>query len=271
MNIALVGYGKMGREVESIALQRGHTITARFTSISPLPPADSALYASQLIDCFIDFSTAESVQNTVEVCCRLGIPLIEGTTGWHGQKEELLGKAASLNGTVIYGNNFSVGAQMFFRIVREAAQFMDRFPDYDVAIHETHHTRKKDSPSGTALTIAQHILDSMKRKSAVNTDQNASPLRPEQINISSSRVGNVFGDHSVLFHSTADEIELVHRAHDRSGFAYGAVLAAEMTEQFKGICSFDKLVFETSEKVIAPMGSPWDEERSDEAIFSKHQ
>lgn len=246
MNVALVGYGKMGREVESIAHQRGHTITARFTSHSTLPPPDSALFASQLIDCFIDFSSASSVPNTIEVCCRLGIPLIEGTTGWQKQQGELLEKAASLNGTVIYGNNFSVGAQMFFRIVREAAHLMDRFPDYDVAIRETHHTQKKDSPSGTALTIAQNILDSIQRKSSVNTDLHASPLRPEAINISSSRVGNVFGDHSVLFHSISDEIELLHRAHDRSGFAHGAVLAAEMTGEFKGIRSFDELLFTTS-------------------------
>ena len=246
MNIALVGYGKMGREIESVALQRGHTITARFTSVSPLPPADSALYASQLIDCFIDFSTAESVQNTVEVCCRIGIPLIEGTTGWHAKKEELLASALSLKGTVIYGNNFSVGAQMFFRIVHEAARLMDRFPDYDVSIHETHHTRKKDSPSGTAVTLAQHIIDSMRRKSTVNSDLNTSAIRPEEISIASSRVGSVFGMHSVLFHSMADEIELIHRAHDRSGFAYGAVLAAEMTKDFRGICSFEKLLFNPS-------------------------
>lgn len=246
MNIALVGYGKMGREIESIAQQRGHTITARFTSVSPLPPADSALYSSQLIDCFIDFSTAESVQNTVEVCCKLGIPLIEGTTGWHAKKEELLASALSLKGTVIYGNNFSVGAQMFFRIVREAAAMMDTFPDYDVAIHETHHTRKKDSPSGTALSIAQQVIDSMRRKNAVNSDLTSSTIRTEEISIASSRVGSVFGTHSVLFHSMADEIELIHRAHNRSGFAYGAVLAAEMTKDFRGISSFDKLLFNTS-------------------------
>ena len=246
MNIALVGYGKMGREIESVAQQRGHTITARFTSVSPLPPADSALYASQLIDCFIDFSASVSVPNTMEVCCRLGIPLIEGTTGWHGSQDALLTAAASMNGTVIYGNNFSVGAQMFFRIVREAAAMMDSFPDFDVSIHETHHTRKKDSPSGTALTVTQHIMDSMRRKNTVNSDLNASAISPDEISIASSRVGSVFGTHSVLFHSMADEIELIHRAHNRSGFAYGAVLAAEMTKDFKGICSFDKLLFNTS-------------------------
>ncbi len=246
MNIALVGYGKMGREIESVAQQRGHTITARFTPVSPLPPAVSALYSSQLIDCFIDFSIAESVPNTMKVCCKLGIPLIEGTTGWQGSQDALLAAAASMNGTVIYGNNFSVGAQMFFRIVREAAAMMDSFPGYDVSIHETHHTRKKDSPSGTALTLAQHIIDSLRRKNTVNSDLNTSTIRPEDISIASSRVGSVFGMHSVLFHSMADEIELIHRAHDRSGFAYGAVLAAEMTKDFRGISSFDTLLFNTS-------------------------
>ncbi len=246
MNLALVGYGKMGQEIESIALRRGHTVTARFSSASPLPPADSALFASQLIDCFIDFSAASSVPNTIEVCCRLGIPLVEGTTGWQGQKDQLLAKVAALNGTVIHGNNFSIGAQMFFRIVREASMLMDHFPEYDTAVHETHHTKKKDAPSGTAITLANIILENLKRKQSVNTDLNSAPIRPEELNISSTRIGNVFGDHSVLYHSSADEIELVHRAHNRSGFAYGAVIAAERTKEFKGICSFDKLIFNSS-------------------------
>ncbi len=246
MNIALVGYGHMGREIETIARLRGHTVTARFSSSSPLPPADPALFASQHIDCFIDFSNAAAVSNTIEVCCRLGIPLVEGTTGWQEQKEELLQKAASLNGTIVYGNNFSIGAQMFFRIIREASKLMDQFPEYDVAVHETHHVKKKDAPSGTALSAAQIILDYLRRKERINTDLHASPLLPQEISVTSTRIGTVFGDHSVLFHAPADEIEVIHRAHNRSGFALGAVIAAEMTQEFKGIFSFENLVFDKS-------------------------
>lgn len=135
---------------------------------------------------------------------------------------------------------------MFFRIVRNAAELMNAFPDYDVAIHETHHTKKKDSPSGTAITIAEEILSQLKNKSTIKRNDDQSIIAPHEIGISSSRIGTVFGNHSVLFHSPADEIELIHRAHNRSGFALGAVFAAELTQKISGIYSFEELVFEKS-------------------------
>jgi len=244
MNIALIGYGKMGKEIESAAIQRGHLIVASFTSSSPLPPAASKFYKQHQIDCCIDFSQSALVHSHAEICSSVGIPLIEGTSGWQDQKDDVLSSVKKNNGTFVYGNNFSIGAQMFFRIVRTAALLMNSFSDYDVAIHETHHTKKKDSPSGTALTLANEIISQMQNKSSIKRIEDESVIAPHQISITSNRVGTVFGNHSVLFHSAADEIELTHRAHNRSGFAHGAILAAELTLSISGIFSFEELVFE---------------------------
>ncbi len=246
MNIALIGYGKIGKEIESVAIQRGHSIIAAFSSSSPLPPATSEFYQHHTIQCCIDFSQSALVKSHAEICSSLGIPLVEGTTGWQNQKDEILSCIKKHDGTFVYGNNFSIGAQMFFRIVRNAAELMNAFPDYDVAIHETHHTKKKDSPSGTAITIAEEILSQLKNKSTIKRNDDQSIIAPHEIGISSSRIGTVFGNHSVLFHSPADEIELIHRANNRSGFALGAVFAAELTQKISGIYSFEELVFEKS-------------------------
>ncbi|MFA5834895.1 MAG: 4-hydroxy-tetrahydrodipicolinate reductase [Bacteroidota bacterium] len=246
MNIVLIGYGKMGREIESIAQQRGHSIIGKFSSNLPLPQVSSDFYQSQKIHCCIDFSHASGVSKHAEICSLLGIPLVEGTTGWQHQQKDIFDLVRRNNGSIIYGNNFSVGAQMFFNIVRRAAEMMNTFSEYDVAIHETHHIQKKDAPSGTALTLSQILLSSMNRKTTVKDQFDTSVIQSNQIGISSTRIGNVSGTHSVLFHSPADEIELVHRAHNRTGFALGAVLAAELTQNFPGIFSFEELIFEKS-------------------------
>ncbi|MEW5800204.1 MAG: 4-hydroxy-tetrahydrodipicolinate reductase [Bacteroidota bacterium] len=243
MNIALIGYGNMGHEIESAAHQRGHTIVERFSSAHPLPNPSAA---NSAIDCYIDFSTASAVRRNIEIATQLQVPIVEGTTGWQEQKKEIMEFVRQQNGRLVYGNNFSVGAQMFFRIVRRAARLMNAFPNYDVGIHEIHHTKKKDAPSGTALTLGNVILTHMDRKEVLKYGINGSPIMPHEINISSARIGKVFGTHTVLFHSETDEIELTHRAHSRAGFAVGAVLAAELIREFHGVYSFDQLVFEKS-------------------------
>jgi len=244
MNIAIIGYGNMGHEIEKIALQRNHTIVERFDINSTLPNADSDFYKSKTIHCFIDFSHASAVAHNAETASRLKIPLVEGTTGWQDKKEEILNTIKKNNGTMVYGNNFSVGAQMFFRIIQKAAQLMNAFPEYDVGIHEIHHTQKKDAPSGTAITAANSIMSVLKRKTAIKKDFQSGVIKENEIGISSARVGKVFGVHSVLFHSEVDEIEITHKAHSRTGFAAGAVLAAELIQGFSGVYSFEELVFE---------------------------
>lgn len=246
MNIALIGYGSMGREIESAAVQRGHTIAAVCTSQSPLPDPLSGFYRTNKIDCCIDFSVASNVRTNAETCSLLNIPLVEGTTGWQDEKKEILEIVRENKGTLVYGNNFSVGAQMLFRLVRRAARLMNAFQEYDVAIHETHHIKKKDAPSGTALTLAQIVCSHMHRKTTVKRQTDTTPILPNELTVTSSRIGTVAGTHSLLFHSPADEIEIVHRAHNRTGFASGAVLAAELTQEFTGVFSFEELVFEKS-------------------------
>lgn len=243
MNIALIGYGNMGLQVEITAHQHGHTIVERFSGARPLPDSSPAFSS---IDCFIDFSFANAVRRNIEIAVERQIPIVEGTTGWQEQKKEIIEFVRQRNGSLVYGNNFSVGAQMFFRIVRRAARLMNAFPNYDVGIHEVHHSKKKDAPSGTALTLGNVILSHMDRKEVLKHGVNDSPINQNEIGISSARIGKVFGTHSVLFHSETDEIELTHRAHSRAGFAHGAILAAELILDFRGVYSFDQLVFEKS-------------------------
>ncbi len=246
MNIALIGYGKMGRAIDSIAQQRGHSIVFRSTSSSPLTPALLSELSPTSIDCCIDFSVPGAVRSTIETCSSAGVPLVVGTTGWHNDRQELIDVVKQRNGTLVYGSNFSVGAQMFFRIVRRAARLMNAFPRYDAAVHEVHHAQKKDLPSGTALTLGTILCSTLARKNAIRDPASSEPIAPHEIGITGSRIGTVAGTHSVLFHSEADEIELIHRAHNRSGFAEGAILAAELTQEFSGVFSFEELVFEKS-------------------------
>jgi len=239
MNIALIGHGNFGRKIEQEAVRRGHTVVAVFTSRFPvdryLPQNDHT------IDCCIDVSVPSAVLTNVRTCAAAGIPIVLGTTGWQEHHSDVLEYVRNHNGTLIYGSNFSIGAQVLFALVRAAAAMAENLPEYDVAVSEVHHNRKADSPSGTALTLARELLARISRKTALHHPATG-PIRPHELSIASTRIGSVPGTHSVLFHSAEDEIELVHRAHDRSGFAAGAVRAAELTARISGIHRFDELI-----------------------------
>lgn len=245
MNIVLIGYGKMGREIEQISIERGHSIAAKFDIDSPLPSSNSPFYTSTKIDCCIDFSIANAVASNVETLAHHKIPTVIGTTGWNDQLESVKKTIAKYNSSLIYGSNFSIGAHVFFKVAALAAQLLDEYSQYDAAVHEIHHTMKKDAPSGTALTIAQKILSSMKRKNKVKLPTDTSLIRPNELLVSSSRIGTVFGTHSVLFNSFADDIEITHRAHNRKGFALGAVLAAEWIQGKTGAFTVEDMIFNT--------------------------
>ena len=236
MNIALIGYGKMGVEIEQIATKRGHTITQRFIDVDPV-----TLERLRGNDCCIDFSTASAIQFNVTSSLSLGIPIVIGTTGWNNEMNDVRALVDQYNGALVYGSNFSLGANIFFKLAEDASKIFNTYTDYDVAVHETHHNMKKDAPSGTALTVANKVLQHFLRKQKISTLP--TNIKPDELLVSSSRIGSVVGEHTVRFNSLADDIILTHNAHNRSGFALGAVLAAEWIVSKKGFFTFEELLW----------------------------
>ena len=245
MKIILLGYGRMGRDVEQAAVERGHNIIARYDINEPLPAINSLPPALQGAQCAIDFSAPEATEHHIRTLGPLHIPLVVGTTGWNDRLPALLEFLRACNGTILHASNFSVGANIFFHAAAETAKLINRFADYDVAVHEVHHKMKKDAPSGTALTLAKTILQHVQRKTEIITALNNRQIRPNELLVSSSRVGDVAGTHSVTFESPADAIQLTHTAHNRRGFALGAVWAAEWLQGRSGIFTMEDFLFKT--------------------------
>jgi 4-hydroxy-tetrahydrodipicolinate reductase len=237
LRIALVGYGRMGREIETIAPTRDIDVAARFDSHRRVDELSSAEF-----DVAIEFTSPLSVLDNIQSLVRLGVPMVVGTTGWLDRLDELRGIVDEHQGRLIYGSNFSVGVNIFFRIVSEAARLFNEQPDYDVAVHEIHHTGKADSPSGTALSIARILIENIERKRGILADTPHSRIPPDALHVTSQRLGATVGTHMATFDSEADTIELVHRAKNRSGFALGALLAARwIVGQEPGIYRFEEL------------------------------
>ena len=243
MNIVLLGYGKTGRDIETAAIERGHTISDRFTSHRPFTASACSSLVSRRVDCCVDFSVPDAVVPHISVCMQHGIPIVVGTTGWHAQLAEVTALVGAHHGTLVHAANFSLGMHVFLKIVSAAAQLFDAFPDYDAAIHEVHHRLKKDAPSGTARTIAAIVLESLGRKERMQTQPSASGIAADELHVSSTRLGTVFGTHTVSFSSTSDQIDLTHRASDRRGFALGAVMAAEWVQGKQGVFTADDVFF----------------------------
>ncbi len=234
MKIALVGYGKMGHMLEVAALAQGHTVV---TTIDVF--ADDAKVKVQngdtkaIVDAvkasgaegIIEFTHPSSVVANIKALLPLGIPLVVGTTGWNDKKEEIAKFAAECGGTIMTSANFSVGVNVFYKIVEEAAKLINNFDEYDVATWEMHHNQKADSPSGTAIDIAKRVMAGMPKKTEIVTDAFHERPAPNQLHVSSTRCGTVPGTHKVYFDCTADTIELTHTARSRQGFASGAVHA----------------------------------------------
>lgn len=245
MNIALLGCGKTGREIESVAIARGHSIAGRFTSHNPLTESSMAALRTQCVDCCIDFSTASAVLPNMCLCVQERIPIVVGTTGWHAHLPEIRSHVERFGGALVYASNFSVGAQTYLKIIREAARLFNAHMQYDAAVHETHHRLKKDAPSGTARTIADILIRELERKQTMRTDPDLAreAVASKDLWVSSSRVGSIFGTHTVTFSSESDEIELTHRAHSRQGFAIGALMAAEWVQGRQGIFTAEDVFF----------------------------
>ena len=238
MKIALLGYGKMGQIIEKFALERGHEIILKI-SIDNIE--DLTRDNLKKADVAIDFSTPDSVQNNIYSCFDAGVPIVVGTTGWYGKLQQIKDECNSSNNTLLYGSNFSIGVNLFFKLNQTLAKLMNNYPAYEVQVEEIHHTQKLDAPSGTAITIAEGIVDNLDRKSewlneVVGTDVELF-AKPDQLLIESHRIENIPGTHTVIYSSEVDDIEIKHTAHSRAGFALGAVVAAEWLKDKKGFFS----------------------------------
>lgn len=238
MNIALLGYGKMGRIIEQFALDRGHEIVLKIDAYNLDELTRDNL---QKADVAIDFSTPGSALGNIDLCFNAGVPLVIGTTGWYEHLGEVKNKCEQGNNSLLYASNFSIGVNVFFFVNKVLAKLMNNYPQYDVLVEEIHHTQKLDSPSGTAITIAEGILENVERKKdrvndLVGEGEDVIP-KPGQLLIESHRIEDVPGTHTVIYSSEVDDIEFKHKAHSRAGFALGAVVAAEWLKNKKGFYS----------------------------------
>ncbi len=232
MKIALIGNGKMGKLITSLAAGRG------FEIVLTIDESDADLSAKELakklkgVEAAIDFSTAEAVKRNVEACLMANIPLVEGTTGWNSEKENIKKCVEEKNGAFVFGANFSIGVNLFYKIAAYASELFSKFEDYEAFIEEQHHSRKRDAPSGTALKLKEIV--------AVNIAKDFS--------VSSTRAGNIPGTHRVGFDGNADQILLEHTARSREGFASGAILAAEWLVGRQGFYEFTDVMEEILKK-----------------------
>ncbi len=236
MKIALIGYGKMGKAIEEIALEKGHNIVLR---ISDENLSDFTIENIRQADVCIEFSTPHTAFDNVKKCLEAGVATVCGSTAWLEQLGEAKRICVTNNAAFLYASNFSIGVNLFFKINRMVASLMNTYPEYTVSLEEIHHTQKKDAPSGTAVTLAEGILEnSQTKKKWVNyTSEHINEL-----SIISKRVDPAPGTHTVHYESDIDSITLTHTAHNRKGFATGALLAAEFLYTKKGIYSMDDVL-----------------------------
>lgn len=229
MKVLLLGYGKMGKAIEKLALERGHEIVGKIDS------KDLSQIASSKADVAIEFSQPEAAYDNIKACLENNIPIAVGTTGWLDKKIELEKLTAAKNGTFFYASNYSVGVNLFFKLNQQLAILMKQFDKYNVSIDETHHTEKKDAPSGTAITLADSIIAQGIKHSWVNEPSD----NKENLTINSFRINQVPGIHIVKYTSVIDDLEIRHIAHSREGFARGAVMVAEWLPGKKGVLGME--------------------------------
>ncbi len=236
MKIALIGYGKMGKGIEKIAVSRGHKVGLKIdlNNQDDLTPGNL-----KNCDVAIEFTTPHTAVNNYKVCFEAGIPVVSGTTGWLDQKDEVYRLCAEKDGTFFYGSNFSIGVNLFFALNRKLAQLMSARTEYSVEMTEVHHIHKLDAPSGTAISLAEDIIDILPWKNSWVNDQ--VPAENE-LNIKSERVDEVPGIHTIRYESEVDFIEITHSSKSRKGLAFGAVLAAEFAFGKKGILTMNDIL-----------------------------
>jgi 4-hydroxy-tetrahydrodipicolinate reductase len=235
MRIAIVGYGKMGKEIERLAKERGWSVDLRVDIDTP--PVTKT--QRENIDVVIHFATAKNIIDDLTPWAEARKQIVVGTTGWQDQLQNVEALIKKNQIGLIYASNFSLGVNLFYHLIKTATQMIDQFDTYDAFIQEIHHKNKIDSPSGTALTMGQIVLEHLKRKTELLTETSHTKIKPEQLHISSIRSGTVVGTHTITFDSSADSIELKHTAKDRSGLALGTLFAAEWIQGKKGLYTMD--------------------------------
>ncbi len=250
MRVAIVGYGRMGHEVEAALAARGHESGP---IIDPLIEGSPPMSADTLTGCdaAIEFSLPAAVTTNASIYVEAGVPAVIGTTGWLDQLDEVKATFNSASIGAIYGSNFSVGAHLLFRIAAGAVALAGELDEYDLLIHETHHAGKKDSPSGTALSLARAVLSESVRKTEIVTSRLDRAPEPHELHVSSTRGGSVPGTHVLMMDSAADSIEIRHTARNRGGFALGAVRAAEWIRGKSGLHEVSEFVTELLRKEIS--------------------
>jgi len=228
MKIALIGYGTMGKTIETLAVKKGHKIEPVIDKEDS--ESSSADLAEKLKGCdaAIDFSSVEAVRRNVESCVLAGVPLVEGTTGWNIERDSIEKFIREKDGTMVFGANFSIGVNLFYKITAFAAELFAKFPEYEAFIEEQHHSRKKDAPSGTALKLKDIVQEAV----------------GNEVSVASTRAGNIPGTHRIGFDGPADQILLEHTARSREGFAAGAIIAAEWIADKKGVFEFGDVINE---------------------------
>ena len=252
MKAAIIGYGKMGHEIERILIERGHTVSL---IIDEANAADLNEQNLKDIDVAIEFTTPSTAYNNIRQCIECGTPVVSGTTGWTERLEELKELCEQKGSAIFYASNYSLGVNMMFRLNRRLAELMNHHPQYEVAIEEVHHIHKKDAPSGTAITLAEGILENIDRKvswenpTVVEFDDEGEPIvhsmgeaAPENIAITSLREGETPGIHTVTYDSEDDMLQIMHIIKNRRTLAMGAVIAAEFLCGKKGCFSMDDLL-----------------------------
>jgi 4-hydroxy-tetrahydrodipicolinate reductase len=236
MKIALIGYGKMGREIEAIAIERGHTIVLKIDINN-----QHELNAENLkkADAAIEFTNPEIAYNNVLKCFEADVPVVSGSTGWNAKVEEAKKLCLSGKHSFIWSSNYSLGVNIFFKVNDYLAKIMNKFDNYNVSMVETHHTQKLDAPSGTAISLANDIIKQIERKKEWQLNGEDTP---EKLKIDAIRRDTVPGIHTINYDSPVDYIEITHSAKSRKGFAFGAVLAAEFIHNKKGVFTMDDLL-----------------------------
>ncbi len=238
MKIALLGYGKMGQIIERLATDRGHEVVLK---IGIENFEDFSIENLMMADVAIDFSAPQVAVENIYKCFDAKVPVVVGTTGWYGELQNIKNSCEESNNTLLYGSNFSIGVNIFFYLNKVLAKVMNNYPAYDVQVEEIHHTQKLDAPSGTAMTIAEGILEGIDSKTEwINElagEPITIPIKKDQLLIESLRIEHVPGTHTVIYGSEVDDIEIKHTAHSRAGFALGALVAAEWLQNKRGFYS----------------------------------